>query len=979
MSQILDVNYFLKWSIVLVFVSGMFSAASGTEIESGYIQPTSEGNGFTEDSLGFRPDYIEFISAQQIISENLEKTTGTNRNCPQNVNGWSEGSVVFDDSGVQKQFTIGTFRNSDSTNAHTVTSSTSHVIKNVYVNNDGDQCNSASQLRISVTDATSNGFEYDVESNYNEYDEIVRYKAYQFPDNMEFDAGMAKVNDEGPMDVKTDFRPANVHIRAGMQINEKNIQKDFDPNDPSNALGRSKGYATFNESGAVLDQQSIGTATSSENTDAHRSLASDDYVLNLAYVDTNADLLDESEPSRLEVKATGADDNGFNLQVDNKWSQTDEVFLYRAWGFSYYDYQVGYQVIDSEGTVKFDTSYQGESFEPDAIDIYAEQQIGRIDNEVATPENQECDNAGGWSNGYYETDDNNQWSLGMGRTSDSQNAHRQVASTAKALKNFYADQDGNDKNCGKLYGEVIQTMSDGFEMDFTFGENFNSNYAQDRTYNGETVEGGEMVYYRALDFKLVPPTTDSADIYDKSTGHAFGIEANITEGSNDIQDCEITVEGVSPGEGVKKYDAEVDNSVSETYSLCKYEWIRYNDTTEWEGHHNTNDALPIVNVTVEATGSDGLSSETNYTVQFPNHAPDVESISFSNYTSFHGFDTYSVIRNNDSVDSEEIESCEFVFDDGVDGHEVTVDPSLDHSYGDINHSRCTYDNVNRSMPDGKDSYKEGFEVLEDINVAVNVTDHHGAYSKDSSSNAIPNTPPAVDTSNADSPNPLNESYVSDSEIELSSDIIDRQGDRINATIYSPIDGELVSESMVGSGPVDVNWEVPDATDNEYTWIVETEDYWDIQNTTFTFTKQIGQTFRSRVSTQLNYSSLIMNAGSNKYSELAVRNDVRNDKNLTITLSGVKAEFLNGKSKKDIPNFEGKSQETYALRINPDSPTDGNLNVEVRNNDLGITTTESIPVRVLESTTQSSRDVPGVGMIQLLFIVSAATVLYSVRL
>jgi len=84
---------FLKHVIVTLLAVSMFSLGSGTEIESGYIQVTSTGT-LTEE-IGFRPDYIEFISAQQIESLDFENRVATNRNCPQNVNGWSEGSVIL--------------------------------------------------------------------------------------------------------------------------------------------------------------------------------------------------------------------------------------------------------------------------------------------------------------------------------------------------------------------------------------------------------------------------------------------------------------------------------------------------------------------------------------------------------------------------------------------------------------------------------------------------------------------------------------------------------------------------------------------------------------------------------------------------------------------------------------------------------------------------------------------------------------------
>lgn len=945
---------FLKYLVVILMLFGLFSGVSATEIESGYIQATSTGI-ITED-IGFRPDYIEFVSAQQVESVDSEFSTSSNDNCPDNVNGWSEGSALFSSEGtsssdVDKQFTIGAFRNSDSTNDHRVASSTSDVIKNVYTGRNGGSCG---ELRISVTRPTGTGFELDVESKYGQFDEIVRYKAYQFPDNMEFDAGMKKVDSTGSDSVSTGFQPANIHIRAGQQISSKNIDTQFEDNDPEgdNTLGRSKGYATMDSDGNVIDQQSIGTASSSDSTNAHRSIASDEYILNTAYVGQDGNLLDSSEPSRLRAKITGADPSGFDIQVDDKWSGTDDIFLYRAWGFSYYDFQIGYDSVSSEGIRAFNTG-----FEPDAIDIYAEQQISSINNEVVTSSNSGCDNAGGWSNGYYEADDDSQWSLSAGRSSDSQNAHRIGSSTNYALNNVYSGQSGSD--CGNFQGEVTGTSSTGFEMDFSYDSNFEDNY------------GDEIVYFRALNFLTAPPSVESIEFYNSTDNHRFGVVANVSEGSNDISSCQITAED---GSGNSESYSGTATAINSTWSQCRYQWITYDDNGNWETKHDQDDRLLTLDVTVEASDIDGLSSESTASNRFPNNRPEVESFSFSNYSSFHGFSTATVLKNTDSVSSEEIEECELVFTDG-EGNKVTRNPVVDRSFGGSQESKCFFDNVNSSMPlPSGESLGQGFEVLEEINVEATVTDHHGNSGSSTSSNTIPNTPPI-----AVNPEPGDGGFVSEFPVDLAGTLTDQQGDEINATIYG--EGSVVEtfQSITDGSRISNQWDVPDATNEDYSWKIETSDYWQKRNTTFSFTKIIGQNFRTRTSTDLNYSSLIMNAGSNKYAELTIRNQVSNEKNLTISLSGVEAEFLDGSDTKKLPNFGGMSQETFTIRVNPDEPVSGTLGINVRNNNLNINTTESFSVRAVESVTQSNREVPGIGLMQLVFLFSAATVLYSVRL
>jgi hypothetical protein len=232
-------------------------------------------------------------------------------------------------------------------------------------------------------------------------------------------------------------------------------------------------------------------------------------------------------------------------------------------------------------------------------------------------------------------------------------------------------------------------------------------------------------------------------------------------------------------------------------------------------------------------------------------------------------------------------------------------------------------------------------------------------------------------------NPGDGDFISEFPVRLRSRVEDENSEYhsryLDVTFYDSNGNQLDSTSIMPGDTHTYEWDVPDAGDSEYDWTVEVEDKWDIEAFTFSFTKIIGQRFRTSTRTDLNYSSLVLNAGTNKYAELTIQNQVSNEKNLTLSLSGVEAEFLDGSDTKQLPNFEGQSQETFTIRVNPDEPVSGNVDVNVRNNNLNIDTTESLSVRAIESVAQSNREVPGIGLIQLVFLFSAATVLYSVRL
>jgi len=925
----------------------MISLGSSTEIESGYIQASSTGT-VTED-IGFRPDYIEFISAQQIESLDFESNVATNRNCPQNVNGWSEGSVIFDDSGVDKQFSIGAFRNSDSTNSHRVASSTSHVIKNVYTGRNGGECG---ELRISVNRPLSNGFEAEIESQYGQYNEIVRYKAYQFPDNMEFEAGMVKVSSTGSIDVNTGFSPANIHIRAGQQINGKNVERSFDPNDPEpdNTLGRSKGYATLDNVGNVIDQQSIGTASSSDSTNAHRSIASDNYVLNTAYVGQDGNLF-----GRLRASITGADSTGFNVQVDDKWSQTDEVFLYRAWSESYYDFDIGYRVISSEGSQSFDTG-----FEPDAIDIYSEQQIDSINQEVVTPTNNGCSNAGGWSNGFYEADDLKQWSMGMGRTSDSQNSHRQGASTSLALNNMYSGQNGGD--CGNFEGQVTGVYNTGFTMDFSFDNNFQNRY------------GEEMVYYRAFNFQIAPPQTDSIWFTNQSGQHKFKVEANFSEGSNDIDSCEITA--VDDSGNFVVYD-QTDGvnaiQVDDTTSRCVYDGIKYDDHPSWQNRHHSNDELLNLSVNVEARDVDGQKASIEGYNTFPNTEPVVNQLSYSNYTSIHGFNVTAEVVDDDSINPEELKSCKFKFSDD-DGNSVYKTGVIDYSFGTVDEAVCKYSNINSSMNLGN---PPGFEVLEKIDVEVNITDHHGKKDSFEGSHRVPNSVPK-----GFNPDPSDGDIVTgnkDQEIYIGIDVADTEADPLTVYYFNGSD-QLIDKVATSTGNrVSVLYPGTEVG-NTHDWRIKVGDTYENYSNTFSFTKTTRFAYRTQPSIEYSYSDVIMRQNGTKSIYFRAENRISEPKDLKTYISGINATFAKNQQKVIDYEVEGNSERQFLVTLEPSSIGQKDLVLTTENQRFGVNTTTKIPVTVKNyNDVSQTSEVPGIGSFQLLMLLLVSAYLYSARL
>lgn len=505
----------LLLSLLIVSLLSL-GAAQEVNVETGYF--VADSTGTKQVDVGFTPNYVEFTSNQKIESINTDMATTENSNCPENVNGWAEGTAVFESGSLQKQMSIGSFRNSDSTNRHRVGSSTNDVIRNIYTDRNGNECG---KLEISMNQQTGSGFEVDVESKYNQYNEVVTYRAYRFPNDIEYDAGLEQITSTGQKDVTgLGFEPYYLSFRNGHLIDGYNLNKYLD----GNYIGRSSGYATI-DSGGNINQLSIGYGTNSHSTNAHKAYSSDTRVIRNIYSGQ-----DGSNDGSTTASLQDSLSDGFRLNVGNNYK--DEVFMYRAFESGTYNVEIGHKTISSTGNKVFDVG-----FTPDHFEMHSVQRVDQINDVYNSPVNSGCSNSYGWMDSWIDIGDSNQYSIGTGRSSDSMNADHVFASNSQLLKNVYTGQ--NSGECGRIEGQVTGPVSgQGIELDVS------------QTYVDE------MMVYTAFDFTVV--TSDpqfSGDRY-VSDGTEKGNGATISTGSptfgidvNHPDGVEVTTEFISADSG----------------------------------------------------------------------------------------------------------------------------------------------------------------------------------------------------------------------------------------------------------------------------------------------------------------------------------------------------------------------------------------------------------------------------------------------
>ncbi len=467
-----------------------------------------------------------------------------------------------------------------------------------------------------------------------------------------------------------------------------------------------------------------------------------------------------------------------------------------------------------------------------------------------------------------------------------------------------------------------------------------------------------------------PASIANMSFRNKSSGHSFQTSALVKENKNTL-DCaaEATADGETDSTNV------VPEKKNTSYSWCNTT-INYDDESDWKTEHDNNAKLltPSVKIITEDTSSGKTNSKTMSNT-FPNHQPEVVSgtFTYSEIRPIYGFNTTVEITDKDNGDNE-ISRCTMELTD-QDSNSIEVDGKVRYPGTG---TECHYNNTNSTLP-------SGFEVDEEIDINVTVTDVHGNRSKGvEGSNRIPNTEPVLDSSSV---RPRDQTPVTQSPVTISASGNDPEGDEvalyfINATgtTNQVLKKKTVSGTTDYSGSYD--WNGVRIREPTY-WRVKLSDpYTNYTSPTFSFEKVTISSFRTVIEVPERYRTISTTKGTRKSLTFTVRNPSARQKDLNVSLSGVNSSFESGTgtpSNKQVSIGAGGEQQFRAV-VQPQEVGSKELVINASNTNTLLNNKRTIPVNSEQLTgtnpdnptqTPTTREVPGMTTLYMLVLTAGA--------
>ncbi len=394
---------------------------------------------------------------------------------------------------------------------------------------------------------------------------------------------------------------------------------------------------------------------------------------------------------------------------------------------------------------------------------------------------------------------------------------------------------------------------------------------------------------------------------------------------------------------------------------------------EWSDRENFED----YSWTVEAceTGNENCVLSTSiwdFTVEISD--PDID-LSFEPDNDQHAFDAVAEIEfGRDS--GEYNEECYFNITNG--------NEEYNHIDGDFETTgtrtavceKKIYPESNDDKFDPDDEYNglfEGFEVWDDIEVDVNVTDHGIGSNNLTRTNPIRNQDPVASLNT-----PNDGGLALDEDVELSIQVNNPEGDDVDVELRDRNAEEtLHSDSYSSGSTVDTIWEDLDL--GTYEWDIVLEDpYNRTTSQLLEFHRVVSRSYRPSTGVEHEYSSLVVSEGESDFMFFEITNQ-QSTRDFTTYLEGdgVETDFVETDESSKSYEVEQGETERFHVRVTGENPGEHELRIITEDDNLKVNTTETFPI-FIQSRETESHGIPGLTLyyIGLIYLLAASYFWFS---